>query len=366
MKPSFFNLANRQFWGYHLSALGLITIVQAFVIILWRNAKLFNSVAGLAWALLFTLSVLCYRYYYKKHLWEQLGAVQHLWRVFISSIVAGLSVTCLMLALVVPFFWAELLALPELVSKTLTPESMIIQMIIGNSLQTQLFYCLWAFIYIGTTNSRRTRTIELNNLRLQNSLKEAQLANLANQLNPHFLFNALNNIRFSIFESPQKAETMLTELAELLRYSLESNQKDKVTLEQELTVTRRYLGLIKVQMEQRLQYSEQIDSKLLDKLVPPMVLQLLVENAIKHGLEKIRHGGTLSIIAEATSDQLHITVINSHPQANPSPPPEGIGMGLNNILARLRLLYGSNALLHQQQDAQEFKVLLQIPLERAA
>lgn len=364
MRASFFNINNRQFWTYHLIALAMLSLVQALIIILWRDQKLFNAIGGIAWAIYFTLSVLSYRWCYLRHDWQHLNTLSSLFKVFWLSIVAGVMVTSLMLVSVLPFFWNQLLAIPEIQNKGITPFDLVIQLFISNTFQTQLFFCGWAFIYMGITTNRRARETELNNLRLQNSLKEAQLANLTNQLNPHFLFNALNNIRFSIFEHPRNAEAMLTELAELLRYSLESNQKQKVSVDQELTMVNHYLKIMKIQMENRLNYHQDVGAGCDKLLVPPMILQLLVENAIKHGLDQRRHGGILGLKIAIQEKHLLIQVRNNLADSA-SRQPRSTGLGLTNIESRLKLLYASNATIKTETTNEEFIVRLQLPLERS-
>lgn len=105
-------------------------------------------------------------------------------------------------------------------------------------------------LYVGITSRRKTKQIEVVNLRLQNSLKEAELSSLSNQLNPHFLFNVLNNIRFMIHEDAINAEKMLMSLSGVLRYSLDSSKNDLVPLIEELDISRSYIDLIQIQFEE--------------------------------------------------------------------------------------------------------------------
>lgn len=325
---------------------------------------MFNVVAGLLWLPLFTLAVLYYRYLYKNRHWNLFGTGKNMLVIFLYSAFGGFLVTILMFSCTLPFFWHEVTQLDAVVNKQTTSVEVTIQHIIGNGLQTQLFISGWIFTYISITTRQRIKETEITNLRLQNSLKEAQLANLTNQLNPHFLFNALNNIRFTIFESPQHAEAMLTELAELLRYSLESSQKEKVSLEQELTMVNHYLKVMKIQMEDRLSYKEELNPGCENLLVPPMILQLLVENAIKHGLDQRRHGGTLGLKIAIQENHLLIQVRNDLADSA-GKQPRSTGLGLTNIESRLKLLYASDATIKTETTNEEFIVKLQLPLEQS-
>lgn len=331
---------------------------------------MFNAVAGLLWLPLFTFAVLYYRYLYKHRHWYRLGTSKNILIVLLYSAVSSFLVTVVMIGSTFPFFWDEVKKLEAFTKKieavtqkkeTLT--SITIQHIIGNSIQTQLFISGWIFIYISITTKQRIAETELTNLRLQNSLKEAQLSSLTNQLNPHFLFNALNNIRFTIYEDQHKADLMLTALADVLRYSLESSKHPKVQLEQELAVVNRYIDLIKIQMETRLVFNLEIPEQLNSYLIPPMLLQLLIENAIKHGIDNLRAGGRVFVKAEKIHQALHFYITNTAPET-PDKSAYNMGIGLKNIEQRLALLYGDAASFHITHIDDEFSVHLTIPCEK--
>ncbi|PUA30051.1 MAG: hypothetical protein B0W54_05850 [Cellvibrio sp. 79] len=354
---------NKTFWIYHGSVLLLLSIVQAAVIMLWRESVMFNAVAGLLWLPLFTLATLYYRYLYKHRHWNQLGTSKNILIVLLYSTASSFLVTLLMIGCTFPFFWDEVKQLEEVVKQQATLTEITVQHIIGNSLQTQIFISGWIFIYISITTKQRIVETELTNLRLQNSLKEAELSNLTNQLNPHFLFNALNNIRFIIYEDQHKADLMLTALADVLRYSLESSQRPKVRLEQELAIVNRYIDIIKIQMEKRLTFKLEISAQLHNCLIPPMLLQLLIENAIKHGIDHLRAGGAVTVKAENIHQKLHFYIANSAPE-NKGKSVHTMGIGLKNIEQRLALLYGDAASFHIKHQDSEFSVHLTIPCEK--
>lgn len=198
-------------------------------------------------------------------------------------------------------------------------------------------------------------------MRLQNSLKEAQISSLSNQLNPHFLFNSLNNIRFMMHENARHADNMIVALSEILRYSLESSKHDKVRLSQEIAIIERYIAIVKIQMEERLHFSMEIPDSLASCQLPPMVLQMLIENAIKHGLDQLPRGGSLRVQAEQEGAQLILRVVNDQPTNREEQ--DGMGIGLHNIRQRLQLLYGDRASLSIVQDPAQFTVTIKIPKE---
>lgn len=359
----FFLPRDKLFWRYHCSVVFAIVAIQGVITAFWHEEKLFNAVAGAVWLPLFTAGVLVFRYLYKTRAWHTTSFARMTPAVLLVSLVIGALVSITMMAITVPLFWDTLLNNPEVVAHKTSVHQILLQIFIGNTLQNQLLIGAWIFIYISIASNRRIREAEVNNLRLQNSLKEAQLANLSNQLNPHFLFNAINNIRFTIYEDASKADAMLTGLSEMLRYSLERSKQDKVRLREELEIIALYIDLIKVQMEERLVFTMTIAPDLYEYLIPPMTLQLLVENAVKHGIDKRRHGGHIELSAASTGQQLVFSVTNNRGESNDEATATGIGIGLMNIQERLRLLYGENANLRIEQTSDHFAVILTLPRE---
>lgn len=216
-------------------------------------------------------------------------------------------------------------------------------------------------MYVGITTKRTEKEVTLKNLRLENSLKEAKLSSLTSQLNPHFLFNSLNNIRFKIHEAPTVADDMITALSEILRYSLESYDNGKVRLEQELEVVHRYIEVITLHLEERLDFQLTVSPSLYDNLIPPMCLQLLVENAIRHGIENIKERSTLTIESIEHWDSIDIIVRN--PTVEKPPHSNRSGIGLANIRQRLQLLYNGRASITTIEDNGYFTATLSLPKE---
>jgi LytS/YehU family sensor histidine kinase len=284
--------------------------------------------------------------------------------VIVVGTLAGAVIAAITTALVTPFFWDGIVSRQLAQDPQFDATLYFARLIVGGALQNQLFVSAWAFIYISVTGSRRIKETEVINLRLSNSLREAQLSSLSNQLNPHFLFNALNNIRFMIHENARQADAMMVALSEILRYSLASSEHEKVSLRQELAVIEQYIAIVKIQMEQRLQLKMDIDPALLPAMLPPMVLQMLVENAIKHGLDQLPQGGTLHIDASADGGQLVLRVVNDVP-SNAAAPQASMGIGLKNIQQRLGLLYGDKAGLRIAHGRGQFTANLHFPLEPA-
>jgi len=321
-----------------------------------------NTLAStLAWMPAYTLAVLGFRWLYLKRRWTDLPMGRLVPVVIGYSSLSGFAVMAAVATMVMPFFWQQISA-SRADFNTL---DFLARSILGNGLQAQLFIGAWAFVYVSAAAAQRAREGELQNLRLQMSLKAAQLSSLANQLNPHFLFNTLNNIRFMIHEDGSRADAMIVALSDLLRYSLESSQHGKARLSQELSVVEAYISIMRTQMEDRLDFRLGVPGSIHSCLFPPMVLQLLLENAIKHGLEQLPRGGMISVVGEDRDDTLLFRVINDTP-LSPAKTKPGLGLGLPNIEHRLRLLYGDRATLETQQTAGRFHVELSLPKEFAS
>ena len=177
---------------------------------------------------------------------------------------------------------------------------------------------------------------------MEASVREIELNNLKSQLNPHFIFNALNSIRALVDENPGKSKEAINQLANILRNSLTTGKRGLTKFEDELKIVKDYLGLESIRFEERLQTQFEIDPESRDFLVPPLMIQTLVENGIKHGIAKLTAGGVIHMKASVHNDRLTIQVRNSGHYHNGSTSMSG-GLGLENTRQRLKLIYGDKA-----------------------
>ena len=354
---------DRQFWLYHFSALAVGLSVTIVMALWWGYMVNYQIASSVVWMPLYTLVVLGFRWLYKRHSGETIPMGRMIAYAVLFSGVAGLILAAILQSLVVPFYWDGFLAKFTHFKMSTDYAEFLFRRIREDAPQNQMFVLVWCFIYISVIANRRVKKTELFNLRLQNNLKEAQLSSLSNQLNPHFLFNSLNNIRFMIHEDAQCADRMIISFSEILRYSLESSNQEKVSLGHEVSIIEKYIAIVHTQLEERLRFQMHIDSALHDALVPPMVLQMLVENAIKHGLEQLHVGGALTLEAARHDDRLVFKIRNDAPPMQ-GQSREGMGIGLRNIAQRLELLYGERASLEVAHTDTEFSVELTLPLER--
>jgi two-component system, LytTR family, sensor histidine kinase AlgZ len=219
---------------------------------------------------------------------------------------------------------------------------------------------IWTILYLAITTMRHSREIRRNETLMKQALTNAELRALEAQLDPHFLFNCLNSIRGMISEDPGQAQDMITRLANILRYNLQKDRRHTVPLSGELEVVSDYLALESIRFEDRLRVHLEVDDAALQHTIPPMMLQTLVENAIKHGLEEIPSGADLFIRAGFAGGVLRIEVENTGSLGEPRTGSTQIG--LTNARERLRILYGEHASLQlTPRGADRVAVTIQIP-----
>jgi signal transduction histidine kinase len=219
---------------------------------------------------------------------------------------------------------------------------------------------LWNVLYFGTHYFEQYRKSEMEKLQLAVVAKEAQLQSLVAQVNPHFMFNCLNGVRALITEDPERAKEMVTRLSELLRYSLQSGSSVTVPLRAELEMVNTYLKLEASRFEERLAVKIEAAPETLSVAVPTMMVQSLVENGVKHGIEKLSHGGEIRVSSRLQDHTLEIQVVNSGQLGDGG---RSTGIGLANARERLRLLYGNAArLVVANQDAERVRAEISIPV----
>jgi two-component sensor histidine kinase len=206
-----------------------------------------------------------------------------------------------------------------------------------------LFFTIWSLIYLIYHYVSSTQRQRLNQAKLESTVKELELRTIKAHINPHFIFNALNSIRALIDENPDRARTAVTELSQLLRSSMNADKEELVSMQRELSIVRNYLALEQIRFEDRLRINYDIDEDTLTQQVPPMMLQTLVENAIKHGISKEVRGGEISIVSDFVDDH-HELVVRNTGSLNGSAQKADEGFGLSSTRDRLHLLFGDSAL----------------------
>ncbi|MCX6210599.1 MAG: histidine kinase [Bacteroidetes bacterium] len=203
-----------------------------------------------------------------------------------------------------------------------------------------LFLTIWNLLYYLFHYVRKSQSQQLDKIRLESLVKELELKTIKSHIHPHFIFNTLNSIRALVDENPENARTAITQLSNILRSSMYAEKVDSSTVEKELSIVKDYLALELIRFEKRLNIEYTIDEDTLDQPVPPMMLQTLVENAIKHGISKQINGGTIKIISDF-KDNYHELIVQNTGQLNGSINAEGFGIA--STYDRLNLLFGNKA-----------------------
>lgn len=240
------------------------------------------------------------------------------------------------------------------------PKISLINEISRTAISNFFILFIWNLLYYLYHYVERNRKQQVDTLKLQSLVKELELKTIKAHINPHFIFNSLNSIRALVDENPQRARTAITELSNILRSSMQAEKMETVPLERELSIVRDYLALEKMRFEERLQVEMDIDEDTLQQPIPPMMLQTLVENAIKHGISKRMDGGTIRIISDFVDNHHEIIVLNSGKLNGWS---SDTGFGVSSTKDRLKLLYQDQAcftIRNVDTDLVESKVVMPV------
>jgi len=211
---------------------------------------------------------------------------------------------------------------------------------LNNSLAWFTYFITWSAIYFIYHYVEASQKGQIDNLKLKSHVKELELKTIKTHINPHFIFNSLNGIRAMVDENPQRARTAITELSNILRSSINIDKTETVSLADELNIIKDYLALEQMRFEDRLSVKYNIDDKTTGQPVPPMMMQMLVENAIKHGISHEVNGGTVRLSSALKDNFLELTVENTGRLKKQQ---KESGFGIRSILERLKLMYGDKA-----------------------
>lgn len=225
---------------------------------------------------------------------------------------------------------------------------------------TFILTAMWLLIYLVWHYIEKNRNDRLDKLRLEGMVKSLELKTIKSHINPHFIFNALNSIRALVDENPERARTAITELSNILRSSLKAETMETVPLAQELDIVQDYLALEQMRFEERLRIEMEIDENTLTQPVPPMMLQTLVENAIKHGISKNIDGGLIRICS-LFKDGHHELIVQNTGTLKTITAANTQGFGIRSTQDRLNLLYQGKAqfeIKDKEGDIVESKIIM--------
>ena len=204
-----------------------------------------------------------------------------------------------------------------------------------------ILFVLWSLIYFFYHFFRNYKTEEIKNLKWEALKNEIELNKLKSQLNPHFMFNSMNTIRALIDENPKIAKLAVTQFSNILRSNLLMGRQKLIPLEQEIKLVKDYLAVESYRYEERLNYTLNISPKTNGIMVPPLMIQTLVENGIKHGISKIPSGGEIKVTTTIEDNEVKIQILNSGQFIKEHLPTTGFGLA--NTRERLKILYGNKA-----------------------
>jgi len=242
---------------------------------------------------------------------------------------------------------------------------------LDNWLPFAVVFFLWCTLYFSTKLWQQSAHERTRLVRAESEAREARLSALRYQLNPHFLFNSLNAVSTLVLEGNVTAATrMLAQIGELLRTTLDNDASPEIPLSQELGFIAQYLAIEQTRLGHRLRVEMAISQDTLDAVVPSMLLQPLVENAVRHGVAPVIEGGTIAIESMIHNDCLVMTIRNSGPRTNATSAQNdkpSSGIGLTNTAERLRTLYGDNQHFSlRAPDAGGHEVTIELPFRREA
>ena len=228
-----------------------------------------------------------------------------------------------------------------------------------------IMYFFTAGVFYTIIYYRSLKKQQLQEAELKILTRDAELKALKLQMNPHFLFNSLNSINALVTKDPTLARKMITGLSELLRVTLENKDKLIVSLKEELELVHKYIAIEQIRFQDKMEYIEDVDTKLLTKPFPAMLLQPLIENAVKHGIAESRTGGTIELTMQQRDSRIQGIVQNQVAAVDPAHRNNNndIGSGINNILQRLDRLYGKKYSWEiESGDPKVYKIKFEIPI----
>jgi two-component system, LytTR family, sensor kinase len=321
----------------------LYASINVFFIIIGSRLLLFEALFGfLLLGIFFIGSTHQFRKYIKKNDWIKLGITRLIPRVFAAVTILSFFYVIFEMSLII--FFNQLYF------------DNIYVAVLMNFLAAMILYVGWSMIYflyhyIDSYNKA---------LKYEATINEIELNKLKSQLNPHFIFNALNSIRALVDENPAKAKTAITQLSHILRNSLIVDKNKIISFGEEIKTVRDYLDLETIRYEERLNTQIDIQPGSEEFQVPPLMIQTLVENGIKHGISKLKRGGLIKIETCIENSLLVIRIWNSGQYKILERPS---GYGITNTMQRLRLIYGDNACFRIANEDKNF-VLTEIRIPK--
>ncbi|QHL87661.1 hypothetical protein GU926_09510 [Nibribacter ruber] len=328
----------QQKWYWVCQGIGWTLYFLTGLFISYKFFKGSSTMYGIQFtgAFLFLMATHLQRFLSKKYHWQKLSIPRLALLILLYNAVSSVLV--------------QLITYAQMVfSGAYTWNQMEFLILLLYSINGTLVLTAWSSFYFGFQSIQRWKAKEVETLKLQLSLKEAELEAIRSQLNPHFLFNSLNNIRSLVLEDPSKAREMITRLSAMMRYVIGYNRNNLVSVAEELEFLDHYVALEKIHFEDKLAFSSEVSDDLKSAAIPPLGIQLLVENAIKHGIGTQAKGGHIALSLHRLNGHLQVQVENTGKLSTSSAPS---GIGIQRLLERVNhsLDQPGTFQLHQSTD----------------
>ena len=322
--------SSKYYWWLQIGGWGLLALILILINLLFGQRVDEQFLVGvLVKVLVGNLVTHLFRIYIHYSGWLQLPVEKALLRLVIGVLIVCLLDTVIRIRVIQ---WLD----PNAGGSKYLFSTRFLLMTVENG----LYIIPWTLIFFFFHYIEANRKQQLDTLKLEALVKELELKTIKSHINPHFIFNALNSIRALIDENPLRARTAITELSNILRSSMQTEKQETVFFEKELDIVKDYLALEHIRFEDRLKVQYDIAEDTLTQPVPPMMLQTLVENAIKHGISKQVNGGTV-IIVSRMKNNYHQVLIRNTGKLDQSANEDGFG--LISTRNRLQLLFGDHA-----------------------
>ena len=341
---------SKYYWWFQIGGWGMLAVLLILINILFKQ-RIDLQFHLTIWILVLSgiLATHLFRFYIQRFGWMSMPVEKALPKLAVGIVIICLLDTILRISV---FNWLD----PAGKNRKLEFSTRFLLITVENGL------CIipWTLIYYFFHYIGKSRKQQLDTLKLEALVKELELKTIKSHINPHFIFNALNSIRALIDENPIRARTAITELSNILRSSMQTEKQETVVFEKELNIVKDYLALEHIRFEDRLQVQYEIAENTLMQPIPPMMLQTLVENAIKHGISKQVNGGTV-IIVSRMKNQYHQVMIRNTGRLDKSN--NEVGFGLISTRNRLQLLFGEDAKFNIREINENMvEAILHIPL----
>ncbi len=317
----------RLYWTLQIGGWLLYAVIQIISsIAVFGSVSTRNVIFLLYEAMICLMVTHCFRIFVIKKQWIRFTMPQLLPRVLVSIFVLGI---------IVYFLRMPVSFLLGIFDRTIAFDPASIG---GLSLVYAVMFFIWSALYFTYHYFNQYNKA----LKYEASMVQIELNNLKSQLNPHFIFNSLNSIRALVDENPGKSKQAINQLSTILRSSLASEKKRLTKFDEELKIVKDYLGLESIRFEERLKTEFDIHPESHNFFVPPLMIQTLVENGIKHGVSKLTAGGIIQLKTTVDRGRLKVLIRNSGHLVNGAKRSQK-GIGLKNTVQRLKLIYGDEA-----------------------